>query len=94
MLGSNSPAVSDHAHSLRLGHAVELCGFLEVLLAANALRVAESGFGERINIAPGYEMVSTKMMPARLEDTTYFRRFQSTAAQEPCPARFPSHSCG
>jgi hypothetical protein len=46
------PAVADHAHALCLGHAIELCAGLQVLLTANALRVAESRFAERIGVAP------------------------------------------
>ena len=40
----HSPAVPNHAHAPRLRHAIELGALLQVLLAANALSVAEACF--------------------------------------------------
>ena len=46
------PAVADHAHALGFGLAVELGALLEILLAADALGIAETRLGKRIDVTP------------------------------------------
>ena len=51
--GINIPAVANHAHALGLSHAIKLCALLEIPLAANTLSIAEAGFRQSIDVAPG-----------------------------------------
>jgi|SRR3569833_257452 len=46
------PAVPNHAHPLGFGLPIELGALLKVLLAADALGIAEPGFGQSIDISP------------------------------------------
>lgn len=39
------PAIANHAHALGFGKSVEFGTVLQILLAANTLSVAETGFG-------------------------------------------------
>lgn len=48
-----SPAIADHTHAFTFGHSIELGALLEVLLAADTLRVAEACLGKGIAITPG-----------------------------------------
>lgn len=48
----NLPAVSNHAHPLCLGLAVETRALLQVLLASDTLGVAEPCLSESINVTP------------------------------------------
>jgi hypothetical protein len=50
--GQNLPAVSHHAHSFGFSHAVKFGALLQVLLAPNTLRIAESCFGKGVDISP------------------------------------------
>jgi hypothetical protein len=55
------PAVADHVHAPGFGFAVILCALFEILLAADTLRVAESGLGECVDITPCYNLVSHRV---------------------------------
>lgn len=48
----NSPAITNHVHTLGLGRAVEFGRLLKVLLAANTFGIAEACLSKSINIAP------------------------------------------
>lgn len=94
--GANSPAVADHAHTLGLGRAVQLCRLLEVLLAANAFGVAEACLSESINIAPAYSRSSQQAHSVWGQEwgNTHFRQSRSNAGQELYPAQCPIRSYG
>ncbi len=51
-VGWDLPAVANHAHALAFGLAVELGALLEILLAADALSIAEACLSQRINVTP------------------------------------------
>lgn len=46
------PTLTNHAHSLGLGHTVKLGSLLEVLFAANSLGIAEASLGKCVYVAP------------------------------------------
>jgi hypothetical protein len=48
------PAVANHAHPFGLSLAVELGALLEILLAADALSIAEARLGKSVNVTPCY----------------------------------------
>ena len=46
------PRIAHHGHASCFGRAVELGGFLHVLLASNSLSIAVTGFDQSIGITP------------------------------------------